>query len=86
MYQGLLDHIFHERLIRVTAGLETPGESPEQEPSQVRKGLGLDRSARPQITYPARILSWRTHRHPASSQAHSVPYSSTDVSLGTGLL
>jgi hypothetical protein len=46
MHQGLLDHIFHERLIRVTAGLETRGESPEQAPSQVRQGLGLDRSAR----------------------------------------
>jgi hypothetical protein len=33
MHQGLLDHIFHERLIRITAGLETLGESPEQEPS-----------------------------------------------------
>ena len=86
MHQGLLDHIFQERLIRVTAGLETLGESPEQEPSQVRQGLGLDRSARPQVTYPAGILSWRTHRHPASSQAHSGPHSSMDASPGTGLL
>jgi len=43
MPQDLLDHIFQERLINITAGLETLGESPEQEPSQVRKDLGLDR-------------------------------------------
>jgi hypothetical protein len=67
MHQSLLDHIFYERLIRITTGLKTLGESPEQEPSQVRKGLGLDRSARLQVMYPARILSWSTHRHPASS-------------------
>jgi hypothetical protein len=50
MHQGLLDDIFHERLIQSTAGLETLGEAPEQDPSQVRKRLGLDRSARPQVT------------------------------------
>ena len=86
MHQSLLDHIFHERLIQSTAGLETRGESPEQEPSQVRNGLGLNRSARPQVTYPDGILSWSTHRHPASSQAYAGPHSSMDASLGTGLL
>src|SRR5262245_28197956 len=84
MHQGLLDHIFHERLIRLTAGLDTLGESPKQKPSQVRNRLGLDRSARPQVTYPAGIFAWRTHRHPISSQAYSGPHSNMDASLETG--
>ena len=86
MHQSLLDHIFHERLIRSTASLETLGESPEQESSQVRKGLGLDRPARPQVTYPDGILAWSMHWHPISSQAYSGPHSSMDASLETGLL
>ena len=85
MHQSLLDHIFHERLIRISVSLETLGEPPEQELSQVRKGLGLDRSARPQVMYPARILTWGTHRHLAFSQAHSGLHSSMDASLETGL-
>jgi hypothetical protein len=66
MHQGLLDDIFHERLIQRTAGLETRGESPEQEPSQVRNRRVLDKSARPQVTYPDGILAWSTHGYPTS--------------------
>jgi hypothetical protein len=86
MHQGLLDHIFHERLIQSTAGLETLGEASEQEPSQVCNGLGLDRSTRPQVTYPDGILAWSTHRHLTSSQAYSGLHFSMDTSLETGLL
>ena len=84
MHEGVLDHIFHERLIQRTAGLDTRGKSPTQERSQVRNRLGLDRSARLQVAYPAGILAWSPHRYPASSPAYSGPHSRMDAASKPG--
>jgi hypothetical protein len=84
MHESVLDHIFHKRLIHITAGLDTRGKDPTQERSQVRQGLGLDRSARLQVAYPAGILAWSLHRYPASSPASSGAHSRMDTASKPG--